>query len=133
MAKFGNAFMSLFLDKRARESLKAAKAAQPVAAQPAAQSTTQSATQSAAAAPGAAPQTPQTPPHPTQDEINARLEEAVEARARNAASPDRRALIDQARQIHADKSKLLDDLPEEQQRKLKAMALMALMKPPGGR
>lgn len=119
MAKFGNAFMSLFLDKRARESLKAVKTGQPAAAQ--------SATQSPVAA------APQTPPHPTQDEINARLDEAVEARARNAASPDRRALIEQARQIHADKSKILDDLPEEQQRKLKAMALMALMKPPGGR
>lgn len=122
MAKFGNAFMSLFLDKRARESLKAVKTGQPAAAQsPAAASTAASHT------------SPQAPTHPTQDEINARLDEAVEARARNAASPDRRALIEQARQIHADKSKMLDDLPEEQQRKLKAMALMALMKPPGGR
>lgn len=118
----GGAVMSLFLDKRARETLKAAKGAQPVGEQPA---TPQ------------APQAPQataapTAPHPTREEINARLDEAVERRAQRANTPDRQALIEDALRIHADKSKILDDLPEEQKQKLKAMAMMALLKPGSG-
>ena len=115
--KLGDAVKSLFLDKRARAALDAAKArdaaaplgtGQPQTTQPAAET-----------------------PHPSQDEINARLDEASQRRTQRAGTPDRQALIEDALRIHADKAKILDDLPEEQKQKLKAMAMMTLMKSGG--
>lgn len=124
MAKFGKALMSLLLDKKARDALEAKSAATQAYQQQ--RTTTRERPQRA-------------PParHPSQDEINARLDEAHKASVTRAGArsgtPGRQQLIQQAMQVRANKAKMLDDLPEEQRLKLKAMAMMSFMKSrPGG-
>ena len=120
MAKLGKALMSLLLDKKARAALeaKATRSQQPQQPQQAQRQ--------------AAPRVPE-PPHPSQDEIIARLDDAQKSSTSRAATPDRRKLIEEAQRVRADKAKMLDDLPEEQKRKLQAMAMMSFMKSrPGG-
>lgn len=114
MAKFGKALMSLLLDKKAREALEAKGAAQPVTQQ--------------APAPVHAPD-----PHPSREELGARLDAAQQASDNRVNTPDRQRLIQDALKVRADKAKMLDDLPEEQRRRLKAMAMMSFMRArPGG-
>ena len=120
MAKFGKALMSLLLDKKARDALEAKAAA------------TQ-AYQQQRTATRERPQRPAPARHPSQDEINARLDKAQQASVTRAGTPGRQQLIQQAMQVRANKAKMLDDLPEEQRLKLKAMAMMSFMKSrPGG-
>ena len=117
MAKLGKALMSLLLDKKAREALDAkaaAKAATRHAPHPSAPSATQ------------APQRAE--PAPTQEQINARLHEAQQAASGRVNTPDRRQLIQNAMKVRANKAKMLEDLPEEQRRKLQALAMMSFMK-----
>lgn len=114
MAKLGKALLSLLLDKKARAALEA-QTSVPRQAQVQAQRQ---------ARPAAAPQQP----HPTQEEIYARLDQAQQASVQRAHSPDRRQLIQEALKVRANKAKMLDDLPDGQQRKLKALAMMSLLK-----
>jgi len=116
MAKLGKALMSLLLDKKAREALEA-KAAAPARAQ-------EQRTQEQRGQEQRGPQTP----HPSQDEIYARLEQAQQASQNRVNSPSRQQLIDEARRVRTEKAKMLDDLPEDQRRRLKAMAMMSFMK-----
>lgn len=115
MAKLGKALMSLLLDKKARNALEA-KAAVKQAHQ-------QQRTVERAPPPQAAPAR-----HPSRDEINARLDKAQQASLTRTAAPGRQQLIQQAMQVRANKAKMLDELPEEQRLKLKAMAMMSFMK-----
>lgn len=118
MAKLGKALMSLFLDKKARDALEA-KATRP---------------QRPPQAPNTAPNTaPTTPPqaqaaHPSREEIYDRLEQAQQASTQRSATPGRKQLIQDALKVRANKAKMLEDLPEEQRRRLKAMAMMSFMK-----
>ena len=112
MAKLGKALMSLLLDKKARDALEA-KAV--VKRQPAPASAVQ-------------PQRSAPARHPSQQEINARLDEAQQASTTRTNAPGRQQLIQQALQVRAHEAKMLDDLPEEQRLKLKAMAMMSFMK-----
>jgi len=122
MAKLGKAFMSLFLDKKARDALEA-KAALPKRQQQAPQSP----------ANPSPPPAPQPTPHPSQEEIYARLDEAQQAKTQRSATPDRQQLIQNALQVRAKKAKMLEDLPPEQRQKLQALAMMSFMKSrPGG-
>lgn len=115
MAKLGKALMSLLLDKKARDALEAKAAV------------TQAYQQQRAVE---RERTPQAAPvrHPSQGEINARLDKAQQASVTRAGTPGRQQLIQQAMQVRATKAKMLDDLPEEQRLKLKAMAMMSFMK-----
>lgn len=116
MAKLGKTLMSLFLDKKARAALenKAALKQHP-----------QSSHRSPGASPGAQIAHP---PAPTRDEINARLFEAEQAMSGRLKTPDRQNLIDQALKVRANKAKMLEELPEEQRRRLQALAMMSFMK-----
>jgi len=118
MAKLGKALMSLLLDKKAREALEA-KAAAP---RPATQHVPQTPPQQ----PGQA--APAQAPHPSQEEIYARLDEAQQASTNRANTPDRQRLIQEALKVRANKAKMLEELPEEQRRRLQAMAMMSFMK-----
>lgn len=119
MAKLGKALLSLLLDKKARAALEAqAPAPRQGQARPQEQ-----------ARPAAAPQQP----HPTQEELYARLEQAQQASVQRAHSPDRRQLIQEALKVRANKAKMLEDLPDGQQRKLKALAMASLLKARSGR
>jgi len=117
MSKIGKAFMSLLLDKKAREALESAaaraKSAPQVASQPAA--------------------APQHTPEPSQASIKAQLDatlEDIQNRPQNApgqaASPTRQQLIQAARRVHAARQDVLDDLSAEQKMKLQVMAMKAM-------
>lgn len=114
MAKLGKALMSLFLDKKARDALEA-KAARP-----------QRPPQVPNTAPIAPPQAQAA--HPSREEIYDRLEQAQQASTQRSATPGRKQLIQDALKVRANKAKMLEDLPEEQRRRLKAMAMMSFMK-----
>lgn len=106
MVKFGSAFKSLFLDKKARDSLDN-RPSQPLAQPP------------------LAPQ-PATASHPTPEEIHARLEEVDQA-VGSKKSPDRQKLIKEALKIRAAKADVLDDLSDEQRNKLHNLAVRSLL------
>lgn len=115
MAKLGKALLSLLLDKKARAALEAQAAAPRPQSPPASQ------------------QVRQPPPsHPSQEEIYSRLDQAQQASTQRAASPDRRQLIQEALKVRANKAKMLEDLPDGQQRRLKALAMMSLLKAHSG-
>ncbi|HEY9163558.1 MAG TPA: hypothetical protein VIN57_03020 [Magnetovibrio sp.] len=115
MAKLGKALLSLLLDKKARAALEAQAAAPRPQSPP---------------VPIKASPTPQ--PHPSPEEIYSRLDQAQQASVQRAASPDRRQLIQEALKVRANKAKMLEDLPDGQQRKLKALAMMSLLKARSG-
>ena len=116
MAKLGKTLMSLLLDKKARAALET-KAALKQQNHPSTLSPTLS--------PGA-PIARQ--PAPTRDEINARLLEAEQAMSGRIKTPDRQHLINQALKVRANKAKMLEELPEEQRRRLQALAMASFMK-----
>jgi len=111
MSKIGKAFMSLLLDKKARESL-----------------------QKAAAQPKPAPQqrpetTPAPAPEPSQAQIKAQFDakmDGIQNRPAPKASPTRQQLIQNARRVHAARQDVLDDLSAEQKMKLQVMAMKAM-------
>ena len=105
MAKLGNAFKSLFLDKKARDSLK-------------------NRPQRPAAPHMRAVQPPQAP-HPSVEEIHARLEEVDQA-VDSKKSPDRQQLIQEALKIRSAKASILEDLSDEQRNKLHDLAVRSL-------
>ncbi len=115
MAKLGKALMSLFLDKKARAALEAKASASARAVH-------------AGTVPASAPARTPPPPHPSQEEIIARLDDAQQSRTARAGTPSRQQLIEDAKKVRAQKAKMLDELPEEQRRKLQAMAMMSFMK-----
>jgi hypothetical protein len=121
MAKLGKTLMSLFLDKKARAALEAKAALKqlPQSAHPAANMPPN-------VAPGTGLGVRQ--PTPTREEINARLLEAEQAVSGRINTPDRQQLINQALKVRANKAKMLEELPEEQRRRLQALALMSFMK-----
>lgn len=117
MAKLGKALMSLFLDKQAREALEnKAPFRAPPPQPPLTQAQAQAQAQDIAE------------PHPSREELNARLDTAAEVRANRAASPNRQRLIEDALRVRANKAKILEDLPQEQRLKLQAMARMTFLK-----
>jgi hypothetical protein len=124
MAKLGKALMSLFLDKKARAALEAKSAAAKAAAQQASHQ------------PPLEPIFPANEPPPlapTREEIHARLSDAQDRLSGRVGAPDRRQLINDALKVRADKAKMLEDLPEEQRRRLQALAMASFMKArPGG-
>lgn len=107
---FKRALLSIFIDKSARQKLDEIEAAKR----------------------GARAPEPTAPPTAT-DDADDILPETLVRQAIDSASaelarkknlpPDRAALIEQALAIHDDKSKLLNDLPEEQREKLIVMAM----------
>ena len=111
MSKIGKAFMSLLLDKKAREAL-----------------------ESAAARPKSAPQQPPQPsPERSQASIKAQLDatlDGIQNRPQSTmgqtASPTRQQLIQNARHVHAARQNVLDDLSAEQKMKLQVMAMKAM-------
>ena len=111
MAKFGKAFMSLFLDKKARESLKN-KPLQPAQhnLRPVARPATVPAQQS----------------HLTPEEICERLVEA-EQEMTQKRSPERLQLIQNAMKIRSKQSKLLDALSDEQRQRLQDIAMKSFL------
>lgn len=115
MAKLGKALMSLLLDKKARAALETKAALKKAQPQP-------------AHAPGPASPVGATQPEPTREEINARLHDAQQAVSGRANTPDRQQLIQRALKVRADKAKMLEELPEEQRRRLQALAMMSFMK-----
>lgn len=110
------AFLSLFMDKRAREKFEELQAAKKGG--PKAESSAQT----------------ETAVTPDEDPIDV-LPETLIQRAIDAASaelerkknlpPGRQALIEQALSIHDHQTKLLDDLPKDQREKLIVMAMHA--------
>jgi len=117
MSKIGKAFMSLLLDKKAREALESA-ATRPKPAP-------QTATQPAAA--------PQQKPEPSQASIKAQLDatlDGIQNRPQGplgqTASPTRQQLIQAAKRVHAARQDVLDDLSAEQKMKLQVMAMKAM-------
>ena len=106
MATFGNAFKSLFLDKKARDSLQN-RPQQPLAPQPRALK-------------------PAPDRHPSPEEIHARLEEVDQA-VGNKKSPDRQQLIKEALKIRAAKADVLENLSDEQRNKLHDLAVRSLL------
>ena len=109
MSKIGKAFMSLILDKKAREAL-----------------------QNAAQQPKPAPQ-PEVIPEPSQASIKAQLDatlDGIQNRPQThngqTASPTRQQLIQAARRVHAARQNVLDDLSAEQKLKLQVMAMKAM-------
>ncbi len=70
------------------------------------------------------------PPRPkmTRQDLNARLDVKLEDFRRQAADPaarERRQLIQNALKIHSAKSKILENLSDEERQKLHAMAMAA--------
>ena len=117
MSKIGKAFMSLMLDKKARDALQNA-AQRP---SPAPQPTQSSAPQSAVA------------PESSQASIKAQLDATLDGfhnrpqtHAGQTASPNRQQLIQAARRVHAARQDVLDDLSAEQKMKLQVMAMKAM-------
>lgn len=127
MAKLGKALMSLLLDKKAREALETKAALKAVT--PERPARTLPAPASLAPEPAL---TPAPITQPSREEINARLDHAADVASGRVKSPDRKQLIQNALNVRADKAKMLDDLPEEQRRRLQALAMMSFMKPPQG-
>lgn len=111
------AFLSLFMDKRAREKFEELQAVKKGGQKPAAAPAQTAAAETAA-----------------DDSLDV-LPETLIQRAIDAASaelerkknlpPDRQALIEQALSIHDHQTKLLDDLPKDQREKLIVMAMHA--------
>ena len=129
MAKLGKTLISLFLDKKARAALEAKAALR----QHPQSSRHPPDLPPASTPPGTSPGTSPgaqiaRQPAPTRDEINARLLEAEQAVSGRMKTPDRQNLIDQALKVRANKAKMLEELPEEQRRRLQALAMMSFMK-----
>ncbi|MEQ8322621.1 MAG: hypothetical protein RH946_20325 [Rhodospirillales bacterium] len=106
------ALLSIFIDKNARAKLDALEAVKRGEAVPA----------------------PVTPPAGEEDDDDILPETLVRQAIESASAeldrkknlpPGRAALIEQALSIHDSKSKMLDDLPEEQREKLMVMAMHA--------
>jgi len=110
MAKFGGAFMALFLDKKARTNLK------------------NKPTQSQNAAPHTppAPQRVENAPQVTPEGLRDRLVEA-EQEMEQKRSPDRLELIKNAMKIRNEQTKILDQLSKEQRQKLQDIAVNSFL------
>ena len=115
MSKIGKAFMSLILDKKARDALQnAAQRPQPDPLQ---------------TPPVSAPQRPEPSPEPSQAQIKAQLDAKLNGMQNHlpqTASPTRQQLIQDARRVHAARQDVLDDLSAEQKMKLQVMAMKAM-------
>jgi hypothetical protein len=104
------ALLSIFIDKNARNKLDAIEAAKR----------------------GGPAKPPPAPAKPADDDLELLPETLVRKAIESAAAeldrkknlpPGRQALIEQALSIHDEKSKLLDDLPDDQREKLIVMAM----------
>lgn len=76
----------------------------------------------------AAESQPEPRPEITRQDLNARLDAKLEDFRRQATNPatmERQALIQNALKIHGAKSKIFENLSEEERRKLQAMAVTA--------
>jgi len=105
MSKIGKAFLSLILDKKAREALKIA-AQQPK--------------------PTPAPRN-FVPPQPSLNkQLHTKLE-AAQSRPRPNAAPNRQQLIQNAMRVRSSKQDVLQELSQEQRLKLQVMAMKAMM------
>jgi len=127
-----DALLSVFMDKKAREKLKASREAK-----------SNKKSTRAGATPVAKQDTTDDLPTPVapdpmgnmgQDEITSLIRDSLEAaeqeitdkKQKHAANPGRQALIEQAMAIHQSKKHIVDELPEEQREKLVFMAQQAL-------
>lgn len=118
MSKIGRAFMSLILDKKAREKLNAAPSG-------------------GATAPVSPASAPLLPPRrePSQAEIKARLDaklDQVQNRPQRNASPTRQQLIQNALRTRSAKQDVFENLSPEQRLKLQVLAMQAMMPPKKG-
>jgi hypothetical protein len=106
MKKFvSKALTSVFLDKNARRTMEMKRRRHSLAAA-----------------------APEPPPEMTRRDLNARLDAKLEDFRRQAANPatlERQALIQNALKIHGAKSKIFENLSDEERRKLHAMAITA--------
>lgn len=125
-----NALLSVFMDKKAREVLKASRAQQEETNVKPAKPESIEDLENAVV---------QSDPMETmgKDEISALIRdsldeaerEIINRKTKRAANPERQALIDQAMAIHRAKRHIVDDLPPEQKEKLMFMALKTLGNP----
>jgi parvulin-like peptidyl-prolyl isomerase len=129
-----NALLSVFMDKKAREVLKASRAQrQEPNTKPPDPKTVEELENAVVQ------RAPQNDPmdNMDQDEVAALIRdsldeaerEIINRKTKKAANPERQALIDQAMAIHRAKRHIVDDLPPEQKEKLMFMALKTLGKP----
>jgi len=107
MSKRPNAFMALFLDKKAREHLKNRSQ------HPAPQTVT-------------FPSTPQKEDHPSPENIRNRLDEA-QTEMEKKRSPERLKLIKNAMNIRREQVKLLDQLSDDQRQRLQSFAVKSFL------
>ena len=115
MSKLGKAMMSLFLDKRARETMELSKAQSM----------------------GQVPRRPveRGLDHQTQKEIKQKLDDKIDEihnKPQKTTAPSRQELIAQAQRVRAQKQDVLADLSPEQRMKLQVMAMKAMMPPKPG-
>jgi hypothetical protein len=118
MSKIGRAFMSIILDKKARERLNAPTPGGANSPEP------------PASAPLASPRR-----DPTQAEIKARLDaklDQVQNRPQRTASPTRQQLIQDALRTRSAKQDVFENLNAEQRLKLQVLAMKAMMPPKNG-
>jgi hypothetical protein len=125
MSKLGRAFMSLILDKKARERLNAPG---PGGA---------NSPRGGANSPVPPASAPLSPPRsePTQAEIKARLDaklDQVQNRPQRTASPTRQQLIQDALRTRSAKQDVFENLSPEQRLKLQVLAMKAMMPPKNG-
>jgi hypothetical protein len=103
MSKIGKAFMSLVLDKKAREALQNVTQKLPPSTVP-----------------------PQAPQPSVKQRLDTKLEEVQNRPAQNV-SPSRQQLIQDAIRVRASKQEVLSDLSQEQRLKLQVLAMKAMM------
>lgn len=125
-----DALLSVFMDKQARQNLKAVRDAK------AGRAPKKEKIASAGNTSGEIAAATDTDPIGSmgQDEVTALIRESLSAaeqeisdkKVKRAANPGRQALIDEALAIHSSKKHIVDDLPEEQRQKLIFMAQQAL-------
>ncbi len=125
-----NALLSVFMDKKARETLKAVQEQDEPSAPAASGTNTINDLENLVV---------QSDPlenlnkDEVADLIRESLDEAereiVNRKTKRAANPERQALIDQAMAIHRSKQYVVDELPLEQREKLMYMALKTLVDP----
>ncbi len=123
MSKFSKAFMSLFLDQKARDAMELARHRKTVLEEGA---KTQPGTP-----PTSQPAPEDLPREDIKEQLDAKLDE-VQNRAERTGSPSRQALIQNAMRVRAQKQDVLSDLSDEQRLKLQVLALKAMMPPKPG-
>ncbi|MBL4691704.1 MAG: hypothetical protein JKY92_00015 [Magnetovibrio sp.] len=122
MAKLSKAFISLILDKKAREALKN----RPQAPTPSAKAGPNTALNLGAGRPPEPVHAKPVDTHPSPQAIRDRLDQAEQEMEKNR-SPERLQLIQSALKIRHEQSKLLEQLSDEQREKLQSLAVKSFL------